>query len=58
MGEEARQRVLLHRLDFTAEARQRLATNLAQDLGVAPLAVRSARTEGAFEDASFHGQLV
>ena len=57
MGEEAGQRVLLDRLDFAAQPGQRLAANLAQDLGVAPLAMKAAGTEAAFEDAALGGKL-
>ncbi len=53
MGEEARQRVLLHRLDFAAQSGQRLAANLAQNLRVAPLAMQAAGPEAAFEHAAF-----
>jgi hypothetical protein len=53
VGEEARQRVLLHRLDLAAQLGQRLAANLAQNLRVAPLAMKAAGTEAAFKHAAF-----
>ncbi len=57
VGEEAGQRVLLHRLDFAAQAGQRLAADLAQNLGVAPLAMQAAGTEASFEHAAFADEL-
>ena len=57
MREEARQRVLLHRLHFAAQAGQRLAPDLAQDFGVAPLAMEAARPESPFQHAPFDRQL-
>ncbi len=50
--EEARQRVLLHRLDFAAQLGQRFAPDLPQNLRVAPLAVKAARAEAAFKHAA------
>ncbi len=52
VGEEAGQRVLLHGLDLAAQPGQRFAANLAQDLRVAPLAMKTAGTEAAFEHAA------
>ena len=57
MREEARQRVLLHRLDFAAQLGQRFAANLPQDLRIAPLAMKTAGTEAAFEHAPFMRKL-
>ena len=57
MGEEAGQGVLLDRLDFAAEFGERLAANLAEDFGVAPLAMKAAGTESALENAAFVGKL-
>src|SRR5579862_1120901 len=45
--------VLLNRLDFAAETGKRLAADLAENLGVAPFAMESARTETALENAAF-----
>ena len=53
MREEARQRVLLDRLDFAAQFGERFAANLAQDFSVAPLAMEAAGTEAALEHAAF-----
>ena len=55
--EEARQRVLLHRLHFAAQPGQRLAADLAQNLRVAPFAMQAAGTESAFEHAAFMRKL-
>jgi hypothetical protein len=50
MGEETGKRVLLDGLDFAAELGERLAANLAQDFRIAPLAMKSAGAEAAFEN--------
>lgn len=57
MGEEPRQGVLLDGLDLTTQARKRLATDLAEDFGVAPFAMKAAGTESAFEHAPFNRKL-
>ena len=57
VGKEAGQRVLLDRLDFAAQLGQGFAANLAQDLGVAPLAMQAARAKTAFEDTTLHQEL-
>ena len=54
--EKARERVLLHRLDFAAEPGEGLAADLAKDFRIAPLAMKTAGTEAAFEDAAFCGE--
>src|SRR6266568_1712020 len=53
MSEEAGQRVLLDGLDFATQFGERFAANLAKNLGVAPLAMQTAGTESALEDAAF-----
>src|ERR1035441_9061200 len=55
--EEARQRVLLHRLDLAAQLGERLAPNLAQNFRIAPLAMKGARTESALKHAALAGKL-
>ncbi len=52
VSEEARQRVLFHRLHFAAQFGQRFAANLAQNLRIAPLAMQAAGPESAFEHAA------
>jgi hypothetical protein len=54
---EARQRVLLHWLNFAAQLGERLAANLAENLRVAPLAMETARTESALEHTALAGEL-
>ena len=56
--EEARQRVLLHWFHFAAQLGQRLAADLAQNFRVAPLAMKTAGTEAAFEHPPFGGKQV
>ncbi len=57
VGEKASQRVLLHRLDFAAQARQRLAPDEPQHFGIAPFAMEAAGKKSTFEDAAFLGEL-
>ena len=57
VGEEAGERVLLDGFDFAAQTGERFAANLAEDFCVAPLAMKAAGTEAAFEDAAFSGEL-
>ena len=49
LSEQPRQRVLLDRFDLTTQFGERLAPDLAQDFGIAPLAMKTARTETALE---------
>src|SRR5687767_11937874 len=50
--EEPRQHRLIDRLRFLAQFRERAAADRAEDFVVAPLALRSARTELAFDEAA------
>jgi hypothetical protein len=58
MGEEACEGLLLDRLDFFAKAGEGLAADDAQDLGIAPFAMKAARTEAAFNDAVFCNEMI
>ena len=53
MREEARERMLLDRLDLPAQFSQGFAANLAQDFSIAPLAMEATGTESALEHAAF-----
>ena len=57
MGEEAGQRVLLHGLHFAAQLGERFAADETQHLCVAPLAVKAAGQEAAFEDTALGDEL-
>src|SRR5581483_8390523 len=46
-GQEAREHLLLHRLDLASQRRERGATEATEDVGVAPLALGPARTQFA-----------
>ena len=50
--EKARQRVLFHWFHFAAQFGQRLSANLPQNLRIAPLAMQTAGTKTALEDAA------
>ena len=57
VSEEPGQRVLLDWLNFAAQLRKGFATNLTQDFGVAPFAMKSAGTEPAFEHSALNREL-
>ena len=57
MSEKPGQRVLLDWLNFAAQLREGFTTDLAQNFGVAPLAMKSAGAEPAFEHFAFNREL-
>jgi hypothetical protein len=56
VGEEAGEGVLLDGFDFTAKLGEGFATNLAENFGIAPFAVKAAGAKSTFEHAAFVGQ--
>jgi hypothetical protein len=57
VSEEPGQRVLLDWLNLAAQLREGFSTDLAQDLGVAPFAMKSAGPEPSFEHSALNSQL-
>ena len=58
MGEKSCQRVLLNGFDFPAKPGQRFAADLAQNLRIAPLALKASGTETSLKNTALHRELM